>query len=402
MGSFNETCALSELNISPGTQVRLLFLTAGPYVNSDQHEATRGCYHYDQWFARTPPIKATYDDYGRCKFEENSITKLITECFNQDVVERPFGFNQYHATYVTKTNDINHFIEAASQGRLLVRDDYGENPAQVPDSFPTWQKVHAMLKAANLPIQSEVKNGEGYNAQKVIPGVVCVKYNSYGNNFSRLAQVAKRVFALHYDYRIVFKDHDRTHSDPCIILSPLGAYQNRELLFDKTEVDAALNIHPEYLQQRRAKKVLPVQAVMIHEDVWQAYLTVEDEQLYIDKLNSIDTIVEKIKSDMSKAVEQSIFSAEYSLRDIFFQIPFQTMIPKHIEVALKDPDFDKEELFRCCAEIARVEHVMSRLNHSWHIPSLGGQNGAWNLRTNLLEKLLEVSRAELRNELDNE
>lgn len=120
MGSFNEICALSNLIIAPGTPVRVLFLTRNPYVVSDMHEDYRGIYHYDQWFARTPPIKGRYGDYGRCDFEEDSISHLIEECFQKDVVERPFGFNQFHAGDVTKTKDIHHFLNAASQGRLLV------------------------------------------------------------------------------------------------------------------------------------------------------------------------------------------------------------------------------------------------------------------------------------------
>ena len=124
MGSFNETCAISGLPIGCGDLVKLVFLSRNPFCSADEHFYHRGCYHYDHWCMRTPPISGKYDDYGRCKFKENYLTRLIEKMFIDDIVELPFGFNQYHAHSVPKKPTIHQLLDAAWQGRLLVRDTY--------------------------------------------------------------------------------------------------------------------------------------------------------------------------------------------------------------------------------------------------------------------------------------
>ena len=107
MGSFNEVCALSGLGINCGTPVKVLFLTRNPHVGSNQQFAQRGCYHYDQWFLRTPPIDGEYSDYGQAKIKESYLTKLIEKVFAEDIIVRPFGFNKYHARNVPPEPNIN-------------------------------------------------------------------------------------------------------------------------------------------------------------------------------------------------------------------------------------------------------------------------------------------------------
>jgi hypothetical protein len=229
MGSFNETCALSNLHITYGVPVKVLFLTQNPYVVSDQHEAQRGVYHYDNWFCRTPPFNGKYDDYGNAKFKESPLTKLIADVFDTDVVERPFGHNRYHAPPVIKGKGINHYLAAAWEGRLLVQDDYHRPKGEVPENVPTWERVHALLKQAKMPLQIESKSGENcYNAQPITHGVVCVHYEAYSGAKKKL-QKAEAVLKEHYDCKIINKFADRDDYEPAMIVVPKGALRTRPL-----------------------------------------------------------------------------------------------------------------------------------------------------------------------------
>jgi hypothetical protein len=429
MGSFNEVCALSGFTITPGDPVRLLFLTQNPYVKCDEREAQRGCYHYDQWFVRTPPIKGEYADYGRCDFKEGELTKLISDLFDDDVVERPFGFNQYHAGPVLKGRGIHQYIEAAWQGRLNVRDDGGASAPKVPDKFPTWQKIHQLLKDAKgrtkFPLQCEVENGEGYNASDVIPGVVCVNFNKYGDNSERLNKV-KKLLDKTYESKLVYKKYgDRDPVDPVLIVTVPGAFDNPHILVVDDDnvtnnIKQALTVHPEMCRDRN--RILPVLAVMIREDVWQTYCNLEYKPSYGSKIPSVESLFEKTTKTFEKTKEEMAVIAsklenvmesnpelakaqqelkylinqhryDSSIREIFMEIPFQTMMIKHLAKATFDPNFEnKEELARDCCELARIEMVMSWLHQSWSIPSTGGQEPSWKLRTKLLENLATLSK----------
>lgn len=411
MGSFNEVCALSSLNIGPGQKVRLLFLTQNPYVKSDEHEARRGCYPTDQWFVRTPPIKGEYADYGECEFKEDAITNLICEVFKDDVIERPFGFNQYHAPDVTKTKGIHHFLHAAREGRLLVADKFRE-VRPVPAHFPTWQMVQAILKVNDLPIQSESNEDEGksgYNVQPVMPGVVCVHFNSYEDNKKQLKKI-KKILEKAYDCKLVheFKDDN---NDVCLMVAPLGAYDDPVILCETEEIKRVLNTHPRQHQQHQRQ--LPVLAVMIREDVWQTYCSVTSDKKYPEPYgyrfpSTVADILKKLKQECNKAKQakrkqqegMDIFErlAAIELQRLLFGLPFMTTPVKHITEALR-MDNMPEELLQGCAELARVEHVMGRLCHSWFIPSLGGQEGNWGLRTALHKEITAICRKEADEEL---
>lgn len=69
----------------------------------------------------------------------------------KDVVERPFGFNQYHETGVLKKHGLDNFIKAAWDGRLLVKDGDSDEP-KMPPHFPTWKKVHQIFRKAGMQL----------------------------------------------------------------------------------------------------------------------------------------------------------------------------------------------------------------------------------------------------------
>lgn len=399
MGSFNEICALSGLPISYGDDVRLLFLTRNPYYECDEHESQRGCYHYDQWFLRTPPIRGKYDDYGQCDFEMSAVTRLIEAVFQTDILERPFGFNQYHACDVTKSKGIHHFLQAAWQGRLLVKDLGSQLTPQLDESFPTWQKIHFLFKEANLPLQldSDIVSGkEAFNAQPVIRGVVCVTWNAYSNEEENLV-IAQKLLEKHYDCRLVY---EYKNQNPCLIVMPSGALQNSSILFDFEEVHQAISVHPKRLNKR--SKTLPVHSVMVLEEVWQAYCNLDIQDEYRKEPFDVAYFLEKIHktiqegNSMPVEVRQAMF---HLIKGTFVDIPFQTTVLTHLQNSLENDkysDEDRQEIFQACAEAARVDCVLGLLHQAWSIPTLCGQENEWKIRTKLLENITEISRNKLK------
>lgn len=394
MGSFNETCALSNLNISYGTPVKLLFLTQNPYVDSDQHEAKRGVYHYDNWFLRTPPIDGKYEDYGSCEFEESAIVNLIVDLFKQDVIDRPFGYNRYHASCVDKNRGIRHFLKAAWDGRLLVKDNYAYgNFVKIPDSWPTWEKVHDLIKANGFSLQmdSDKEDGEerGFNAQHVIPGVVSVIYNSFDGEEKNL-KVLQKVLNVHYDCKLVYRIPDQKH-DPCLMVTVKGAFKDSFLLTNDKKISDIISTHPEN-NRMLCEEHLSVLAVMVRQDVWDSFCNVSVREKRAYGLLSVDQIFEELKEKVKsfKNGDGNLFlGSDFIFRDYFVSIPFMTTIGKHLAFAMKNDILD-DSLLRCCAESARVEMVMNRLHRPWYIPPLGGQEGDWELHGKLLKSFVEI------------
>lgn len=415
MGSFNETCALSGINIPVGTPVRVLFLTGNPYENN------RGCYHYDHWFARTPPYKATYADYGRAEYDDSPLTELIAKGFDRDVVEKPFGFNQYHDPPVFKGRGLPAYLEAAWEGRLSVIDGGSDGEEKSPEDWPTWRRVFDLFRKAKLPLQHEKKDGKGFNAQAVRPGIVCVDFNSYDDTTKKLDKALK-VLSPHYDCRVVKKFEDRD-SDKCLIVTVKGAFDNPSMLVNTKEVEWALKTHPEHYG--RDRRELPVLAVMIREDVWQAYCNVYSKPTWYDERHggfTVDNILQRLteKYEENEGVAEKIKELEAAMkaspndpnqeiykqyaklafrtdemkyRDLLTTLPFQSVAASHLPLAQEDPAFaGKDELLRACAELARVEYIMARLHHCWYIPPLGGQESEWELRTQLLTDIASVSK----------
>lgn len=61
MGSWDETCGISQLPISPGDKVRLFILRGG---GPKRREGGGICYPNDMWSPIAPPIAGEYADYG--------------------------------------------------------------------------------------------------------------------------------------------------------------------------------------------------------------------------------------------------------------------------------------------------------------------------------------------------
>ena len=396
MGSFNETCALSGIVIDPGTPVKMLFLTKNPYTDSDQHFYHRGVCHKDHWYVRTPPFDAIYDDYGRSEFKENAITKLICDLFDRDVLELPFGFNQYHTPNVSKFKGIYHYLQAASSGRLLVKDEEYYNK-DIEDSFPTWQKIHDVLRKCNLSIQmdSDGDTGqEGYNAQPVMRGVCCVSYKSYQNTREKL-KIAQDVL-FNYDSHIVSESTKHDYN-LCLIVVPKGAFENNNVLYDKEKIEKSLEIHPSiinYVFRGWKNRTYPTMNVMVRKDVWDSYC-----EIPVGKgINGIDLSVNGI-NDYIKNISNEWKDYSYVMSDI----PFQTLAWDHLSKITQDiSEEDKNIIIKSCAELAHVEIVMSYLHQSWQIPTFGGQELNWKMRAKLVNSIAKIIKQELKKERNHD
>lgn len=85
MGSWDETCAISNLPISPGDKVYWLLLTKNPYTKFSE----TGCYSNDFFFVRSIPILGKYEDCGEVKVSdgEELFVQAMLNQFKVDLVE---------------------------------------------------------------------------------------------------------------------------------------------------------------------------------------------------------------------------------------------------------------------------------------------------------------------------
>lgn len=431
MGSFNEVCALSNLPIGYDDKVKFLFLTQNPYVASDQRVGHRGCYLYDQWFARTPPLSGKYDDYGRAEFKPSPLVDLIVKKFQDDVVVKPFGFNQCHAVPVMLGKDLSHYVEAAWEGRLEVQDHYTRPRDPVPANWPTWEKVHHLLKKAGMLIHMEIDRNavakeedddgeegmtkfdekrDGFNAQPVRPGVVCLTFVSYNHTLElKKLRDAIKILSQTYDCKLTYHI-PKSKYDAVVMVSPKGCLKDPSLLFDAKEAKRAATEYPE---KHGNYKSLPVLMVMIREDVWKIYSSfkLRRNSWRDEPVVSVDSMYEKLKSiatkdrsmrktlDGDKNLPQDIlddmpYLSDMSFREVMHTIPYQTMPHSHIIKAAEDKEFPLDHVLRPCAELAVVEHVMAHRHQSWSLPSLGSQEDFWDVQKKILKKLTKIAERE--------
>lgn len=398
MGSFNEICTLSGMTICPGDKVRLLFLVQNPATTHDQVIVHRGNHPSEQWFLRTPPIEGKYDDYGRCAFETSVVTNIVEELFQKQAIEKPFGFNQYHACDVTRSKGLNHFLTAAWQGRLSV-GDYGYHDEDVPEGFPTWKKVHALLRDNGFPIQSDsdVDSGcEGYNAQPISRGIVCVTFNAFSGELERLKEI-EGLLSSYYDCRILAERED----DPCMIVTTEGSFKDSGVLFDKDRVVEQLTVSPKGAQLWNRQ--LGVLAVMVREDVWNAYCEIDIPQPSWKRKPkptveyNTELLQKRLVCIRQEPRKLYLFEGDYD-RLIFADAPLQTGVLEHFDKAVEKglTDSESELLIRAVAEASRIEYALQSLEQSWHIPSLGGQETNWELKKLMFDKLANICEAAIK------
>lgn len=102
MGSWNETCMVTNLPILVGDPVICQVIVAAPFVDPLQ-SAANSVYPHDRFVPVGWPFRAKYNDYGYVeKIEEDRFTEDTLDYMRNHLIERPLGENRYHDHEVRK------------------------------------------------------------------------------------------------------------------------------------------------------------------------------------------------------------------------------------------------------------------------------------------------------------
>lgn len=126
MGSWDETCMVTQLPITPGDLVKLVFIRWSPLKD---RPFNGGVYHTDTCEPIGGPIECTYDDYGRYKpvEEDKDFAQFIVEAICPYVVERDWGENTCHDVPTWKKDLVGkdafvNLTNIIQENRLLVQE----------------------------------------------------------------------------------------------------------------------------------------------------------------------------------------------------------------------------------------------------------------------------------------
>lgn len=124
MGSWNETCAISNLPILEGEDAYLLLL-----VKSPDYEEKAG-YHngYSLWTPWSIPLLGEYDGYGRIQIPEGWHPTYLLSRLQEEVLEIPQGRNPSHDQAVNKEDfagpkGLHHLQDLVRDSRIKVYVD---------------------------------------------------------------------------------------------------------------------------------------------------------------------------------------------------------------------------------------------------------------------------------------
>lgn len=117
MGSWNETCMVTNLPILVGDPVVAQVIVASRFNESP---AANTSYPHDRFTALGYPFRAEYDDYGGVRnIPDDIYTRDTLAYIRERLVERPQGENQYHDHEVRKDLlDWTSFDQWIRSGRL--------------------------------------------------------------------------------------------------------------------------------------------------------------------------------------------------------------------------------------------------------------------------------------------
>lgn len=97
MGSWNKTCAISNLHITYNTPVTAFILERQP-IDNDM------CYTTALYKPVPLPFYTTYDDYGIGRDSSGPFFDLLMDTLKNQLVEKTVGTNQYHDIAVDKAS----------------------------------------------------------------------------------------------------------------------------------------------------------------------------------------------------------------------------------------------------------------------------------------------------------
>jgi len=409
MGSFDYTCAVSNLPIHAGDKVRYLLLTENPY---EENKGCRACSMHDWWFPRTFPLRAEYNDYGSVEnVEEGPARDIWTEALNIDLVACGWGDNSAHDVPTSKDMSFDELLTAVQEGRVKVRQDVGESAPEslgvrtVPEGVPTLERVIAGLQKAGLPLFGGW--GKGGFLVDNREGTVRVRWHGEGSNWDAEAlQKAQKVLE---DYATVIRAGTGSYSADLFVYAKPG-----------TEGFNAFNA-----SLKEKNQDLYVSQVLVREDVWQALLTlsVQDQwaskkaptlddfriaayKLYGKSLGLIEayraTTEEKRVGDSPAGVDAILFEllggnhddpvSWIITRDL---IPFTVGLATHWRLFVQQnlPVEQVETFLDSVAEMAYVHKVLMQVRYIW-VPSSsrGAQVGEFDKHADFLKALVKVAK----------
>lgn len=116
MGSWNKTCALSNLPIFHGEETYVFVLQ-----ESDGYSRSNPTYASYLYYPILLPFEADYNDYGAGENNRGYSLPLIMEALKKELIEKEVGENEYHDIAVKRDSfEEELFYEAVHEGRLEV------------------------------------------------------------------------------------------------------------------------------------------------------------------------------------------------------------------------------------------------------------------------------------------
>ncbi len=126
MGSWNNTCGLTNLPICAGDEVYVF-----PIYEVDRSGYRSHCYTNALYNPSLSPFVAKYDDYGGGDDCSGITLPFTMAMITRNLVEMPVGKNEYHDIAVKKDGFGNkEFFEAVHEHRLFI-DRYGSSKRPV-------------------------------------------------------------------------------------------------------------------------------------------------------------------------------------------------------------------------------------------------------------------------------
>lgn len=226
MGSWHATCNISQLPITPGTPVRVLFLGRCPYSMDPENEmklgegnnSREGCYSTDFWYPRTVPLKAVYDDYGCVRDVETGLAlDILWKQLAEDLLEVPQGKNPYHDPPTAKGMNWDQMWDAATEGRLRVNGNYGSvDYGRTPDGEPDFRNT-TPSKPRALPVCAVMIREDVFQAM--------LKLESPVHFFNRRKEDYERSEVENYvEMFTKTVNHKSVFHDPALARSEVGGF----------------------------------------------------------------------------------------------------------------------------------------------------------------------------------
>lgn len=417
MGSFSYTCCVSDLPIEYGDKVRFFTLVENPYHHGKE-EAAMCCYVYDKWAPRTFPLRAVYNDYGSVeKVQEGPQRDIWFEGLRTDLVSRGTGANTCHDVPTRKDMDLQTFLDAILEGRILVHDqdridslkrarkmekkmeEFTGKPSKpkLPDGIPTMKRVRAEIQRAGLT-NSDGNFRSGLMVSLMHRGFVRVRCDEFDTK--------KNLKALREAQKVLGRKY------ATVIMAGRGSYtaDRAELLVVPKPLPKGTYVR---LGPREKVRHLSLAQAMIREDVWQEMVNWEFKSW------SGTYRLSSFLADAHKAWDESVVS--YKKDPDFFhkygalgspdlapytkdQLPFVVGLGTHFKLMVeKNPTKEEvEDFLQTAAEFTLVSCHFMGLRRMWH-PSFGAgpQFGEWDLHAQhyskmhgIAQKIYEKQRAE--------